>query len=191
MKHAIVRFFVWSLMLSPPVVAFAAEKAGTASANGANSPLLGALRFREEVAGALLKGDENLESALKRLRGNPAPTGQGLSRETEYAFAVVEIAQRLGAAGRLVEAESLFREGEQALGAALGNLRSDDIHERVLVLRKRAMVRSYHLGKGSEAKADFEEAIKARPNDKTIVRQRDLLLSRFDELNRAAAQNQN
>jgi hypothetical protein len=56
-----------------------------------------------------------------------------------------------------------------------------------MVLRNRAMVRSRYLGKGAEAKADFAEAIALRPEDKAIVRQRDLLLSGYGDLNRASA----
>ena len=191
MKHVVVRSFAWSLMLSLPIILPAVETTTPPGQASAVSPLFEALKFREQVSRDLLGGTETRESALKRLRAHPAPIGQGLTPDAEYAFAVVEIAQRLAAAGRHADAEGLFRESEEALGRALASLRKDDTHERVLLLRKRAMVRSYHLGKGTEAKADFDEAVKARPGDKAIVRQRDLLLSRYGELNRAAASNQN
>jgi hypothetical protein len=186
MKYAAVWFVVVSSVL-PLSVPAADATPKERSAESATSPLLEALKMREQLAVAVMGGGEDFESALERLRDHPAPTGLGLGRETEYALAVVEIGQRLIAADRPKEAEAFFREGEEALGAALGNLRADDRHERIMVLRNRAMVRSRYLGKGAEAKADFAEAIALRPEDKAIVRQRDLLLSGYGDLNRASA----
>lgn len=192
MKNAVAWFVVVSWLLPLPLLVAAEEnKEVSAAGKTATSSLLVALQLRESLTAAIVAGDEKPEAALGRLQEHPAPTGLALRRDTEYALAVVEIGQRLLAADRPTEAEAFFREGERALGAALRNLRREDSHERLMVLRKRAQVRGRYLGMGREAQADFEEAIALKPDDKAIARQRDLLLSVYPDLNRAPVQQQN
>jgi hypothetical protein len=185
MKRTLAWFAVVSWILSVPIFASAEDKKEvSATEKTAGSPLLAALREREALAAAIMAGDEEAEAVFGRLRANPAPMGLALDHDTEYALALVEIGQRLSAADHPKAAEAFFREGEQALGEALLSLRVEDVHGRFMVLRKRAQVRSSHLGKGREAQADFAEALLLKPGDKTIARQRDLLLSAYGELTR-------
>ncbi len=191
MKNAVVAWFAvlsWTLPLS--VLAADEKKEALAETQAEKSPLLEASKMREQLATAIMRGGEDIVSALVRLRAHPAPTGLGLSRESEYAFAVVEIGHRLIAANRPKEAEAFFREAEAALGRALEPVSEEKTHERVLILRKRALVRSQFLGKGIEAKADLKEAIRLRPEDQSIIeRQRDYQLSGYGELNRPETRN--
>lgn len=145
-----------------------------------------ALRLREAIAAAVISGATTPEAALELLRADTAPKGVGLPRQTEFALAAIEIGQRIAATreGRL--AAAFFLEAERTLDAVLAQMPDGRAAEKSMLLRKRGLIRGRYLNKGLLAKADFNHAIRLRPEDTSIARQRDVVLGTNGDVARAA-----
>lgn len=146
-------------------------------AGSREGPLLEGIRARDELSFRVLEGKMSVEDALDALRAEAKPYGLGLDTHAEFALAAMDVGYRLLSRRRPVEAEPFFRAAESDFGKALSDVSIErSVSDRVMLLRNRALVRADRLGRFDEAREDFDEAIRLRPDNKAIVRQRDAVM---------------
>ncbi len=136
-----------------------------------------ALALREDTVKAVREKRDTVGGALARLKVQASPSGLRLDRDADFAFAAIDVGQRLVASGDPESAEPFFREAENALAAALNRTPDSAARDKAAFLQKRAWVRSRFLGMPKEARADLEAAIVLRPDDKHLHYQREQVVT--------------
>lgn len=88
----------------------------TDAAVAANAKAQGdALKLRADTVDAITGGGEKSEAVLVRLKAHASPSGLKLDADADFAYAAIDLGQRLLAAGRPEEAEIFFKQGEKSL----------------------------------------------------------------------------
>lgn len=131
-----------------------------------------ALQFRAEIATAVAAETETPENALKRLRENSAASGLNKSRDADYGYASLDIAQRLLAMREVEAAEVFFRAAETGFEEASNHTPRGQAREKADYLRNLAHIRAKFLNKAAQARDDIDEAIRLQPEDKTLIETR-------------------
>lgn len=171
MKTALIRkLAAWLSLCCCPLPIFA-QPAPDATAMEA------ALRLRGDAAKAVKDKTDTADGALARLRAHASPSGLKLDRDADFAFAAIDVGQRLIADGDPESAEKFFREAEKSLDAVIKKTPDSAARDKAAFLQKRAWVRSLFLGKPKEAKADLDAAIALQPEDKHLRQRKDRLVT--------------
>lgn len=126
------------------------------------------LTLRNDAAAAIIKGSEKSAAAVARLKAHGSPSGLKLDRDADFAFAAIDVGQRLLAAGKAAEAEDFFREAEKSLDKVLKKTPDSAANDKVQFLSALAMIRSCYLNNAPQAKADIDAARKLKPGDKHL-----------------------
>ena len=126
------------------------------------------LTLRSDAAAAITAGSEKSAPVLARLKAHASPSGLKIDKDADFAFAAIDVGQRLIAAGKATEAEEFFREAEKALEKVVKKTPDSAAQDKVQFLSALAMIRSRYLNNATQAKADLDEAIKLKPEDKHL-----------------------
>ncbi len=73
-----------------------------------------ALKLRIDTANGIFSGTMKVETALQKLRTEASPSGLMLEPDADFAYAAIDLGQRLIASGRPDEAGKFFTEAEKA-----------------------------------------------------------------------------
>jgi len=137
------------------------------------APDLGALtvglKLREDAVTKLLAGSEKGETTIARLKSHASPSGLKIDRDGDFAFAAIDVGQRLVAQGSYAEAEKLFREAEKSLLLVIAKTPDTAKREKATYLQKLALIRSEYLNKLDQAKNDISAARALLPEDKYLA----------------------
>ena len=133
------------------------------------------LTLRTDAAAAILKGSEKSAAAITRLKAHSSPSGLKIDKEADFAFAAIDVGQRLIAAGKPAEAEEFFLEAEKSLDKAVKKTADTEAHDKAMFLAKLAMIRRTYLNKPDQAKTDIEQAIALQPDDGELKKSRERL----------------
>jgi hypothetical protein len=153
MKHALpYRGLVFALFLRlfGPSVMHAAEEP---------TPMQAALAFREALAGAVIGGTTKPADAIAQLKAYPDASGLGINPDADFAYAAIDIGQRLISAGKPAEAGPLFAVAETALDALIQRTPDANAREKAEYLCRVALVRWKYLRNVRQAKRDLDRAI--------------------------------
>lgn len=136
-----------------------------------------AQKLRADAATAVKEKKDTPERAVSFLKAQASPSGLKIDRDADFAFAAIDVGQRLIALGDPESAEKFFREAEKALSAAVKKTPDSAARDKAAFLQKLALVRGRFLNKAKEAKADLDTAIALQPGDRHLEEQLDLLIS--------------
>ncbi len=136
-----------------------------------------ALKLRSDMAGAVASGAEKPEAALERLRTASFPGGMKLSADAGFAYAAIDLGQRL-VLRHPAEAEEFFRAAEAALASEVSRTDDAEAKDKAQHLQSLAMIRSNYLNKAEQAQADMAAAVKLRPEDKYLAQFQKTLAAR-------------
>jgi len=128
-----------------------------------------ALQLRADMADAVGRGTEKAEAALARLKQFERPMGHKADRDADFAFASLDIGQRLSGTGKSMAAEVFFKAAEVALETSLKKNPESEPSERAQLWQQLALIRSQFLGKATQAKADLDEALRSSPEQRLSV----------------------
>jgi hypothetical protein len=124
-----------------------------------------ALKLRGDMGDAVAKGSEKPDAAITRLRAQASPTGLKIDHDADFAFAAIDVGQRLLAADKPAEAGQFFREAEISLTAVLGRTPDTKVQDKTQFLAQRAFIRAKFLSEPVLAKADLDAAQLLKPDD--------------------------
>ncbi len=128
------------------------------------------LKFRADLVAAIVGGTDKSAPALARLKQQDSPSGLKIDADADFAYAAIDIGQRLIAAGKADEAEKFFKEAEKSLDGVVKKTPDASAPDKAFYLRKLAHIRGRYLNKVAEAKTDLEQAIALQPEDKGLQR---------------------
>ena len=137
--------------------------------------LTDALELRADMAEAVKQKAETPEAALARLKAHASPSGLKLDRDADFAFAAIDVGQRLIAASKPDEAESFFLEAEKSLEAVIKMTPDTAARDKAMLLQNLAFIHGHYLDKASQAKTDIDQAIALQPGDTYLQKMRDSL----------------
>ncbi len=140
-----------------------------------------ALKLRGDMAVAIRQGGETPESAISRLKTHGSPSGQNIDRDAGFAYAAMDVGQRLLAADKAVEAEKFFQEAEKALDKVIKKTPDSAARDKTQFLSALAHIRGNFLNKPREARADLETALRLQPNDEHLKQSLDVLANKNAE----------
>jgi hypothetical protein len=166
-KYPAIPLFLAALLPVPLPGQYTAPAPGqpaAVAANDTNAPL----KLRRELAEALIKGTEKTAGALSRLKACPSASGLKLDSGADFAFAAIDVGQRLIAGGRPTEAEIFFREAEQSLALAVKHTPDTAARDKAMLLRRLSFIRGRYLNQVAQAKADIEQAMALQPDDQGL-----------------------
>ena len=143
--------------------------------------MVDALKLRVDMATAVRQGGETPEAALGRLKAHAGPSGLKVERDASFAYAALDVGQRLLAADRAGEAEKFFREAEKALDKVIQKTPDSAARDKAQFLGARAHIRGHFLAKIAEARADLEAALRLQPDDPHLQQSLDVLASKNAE----------
>jgi hypothetical protein len=160
-----------ALELGAPLSAQVAQGASSASAATAtdnSSAMADALQRRTDLVNYVLSGQHPAEDALQQLHAIPSPTGMQLDADADFAFAAIDVGRRLIALHKPVEAEAFFQAAEISLDAVIDRTPDTSLKDKVQYLEARANIRAEFLNKLTDARSDFDAALKLSPDDKRL-----------------------
>lgn len=135
-----------------------------------------ALKLREEMATAIIKGQERGDSALARLQGGSNRSGMALSDDDgDLAYATLDMGLRLIGARRPEEAERFLIVAERSLTKLVQKTPDSDATAKARHLATLAFIRSRFLNRDADAKAALDAADRLRPDDPLLNQMRDRL----------------
>ena len=176
MKKYLSRIFTFAALFLSALAPLSAETKADAQSFADSGKLRG------DTAAVVAKGDEKPASAIARLKAHESPSGLRIDRDADFAFAAIDVGQRLIAAGKHAEAEEFFREAEKALIKMVKKTPDTATTEKAQYLSKLALIRANYLNNATQAKADLEDAKKLRPDDKYLDGLRDSLGSEHGDV---------
>lgn len=141
-----------------------------------------ALKLRQDAVKAIKAKTDNADKTITKLKAHASPSGLKIDKDADFAFAAIDIGQRLLSEGEEKEAEKLFKEAEKSLDAVVKRLPDTAPREKAMYLAKLALIRGKFLNKAREAKADIEAAITLQPDDEYLKQSRDQLASENAQL---------
>lgn len=128
------------------------------------------LTLRSDAVAAVVKGSEQSAAAITRLKAHGSPSGLKIDKDADFAFAAIDVGQRLLVTGKSAEAEEFFREAEKSLEQAVKKTPDSSAREKAQYLNKLSFVRAYYLNKVSQARLDLDQAIALQPDDQKLRR---------------------
>jgi hypothetical protein len=134
-----------------------------------------AVKLRADTAVAVANGNETAAAAINRLKAVDSPSGLKTDHDADFAFAAMDVGQRLVATRKVAEAEMFFQEAEKSLAIVVAKTPDADAANKAMLLQNLAFIRGNYLNKAVQARADIEAAIKLQPDDKNLQRFRDSL----------------
>lgn len=175
-----IRFLLAALCLGAlaPLHAQMADVEITASAK----VMADAATLRAGSADAIVRGSAKPAETIAKLKGTPNASGLKIDSDADFAFAALDVGQRLIAAGKPTEAEAFFREAEKSLEKMVKKTPDTAESEKVQYLSKLALIRANYLNNATQAKADLDAAKILRPDDKYLASLRDSLGSEHGDV---------
>jgi hypothetical protein len=141
------------------------------------------LKLQDDTASAVAKGAEKTDAAISRIKALDSPSGLRMAdRNGDFAVAAIGIGERLRGLGKNTDAFTFFAEAEKALVLVIAKVPDSSAQEKAMFLHNLAFIRGYHLGQASQAKKDFDAAIKLKPDDVSLRRSRGNFLNEHAEL---------
>lgn len=134
------------------------------------TPVTDPLNFRSDMAVKISSGAEASDAAVIRLKAQTGPSGLQIDPDAEFAFAAIDIGQRLISLGKPAAAESFFKAAEQSLDALVKRTADAQVHDKAQYLRKLSLIRGNYLNEAAQAKLDIEQALALQPGDKGLLR---------------------
>jgi len=138
---------------------------GTSAAvttDAATGLMADALKLRSDMATAITQGNQSVDVAIGQLRTSLSPSGLQIDPDADFAFAAIDLGQRLLANKRPAEAEQFFHEAETSLLLMVGKTPDSAAAEQL------ARIQIRYLNKVVEGKADLDAAVKLQPTDKNL-----------------------
>lgn len=170
MKHPIrLLIIIWSLYWIP---LHAQQMESTANA------MSDALQLRTALASDMADERPAALKGIAQLRSTKNPSGLPVDIDADFAFAAIDIAHRLLAAGKSTAAEEFFIVAEAALAKAVKRTANEKAQEKSQYLQTLSLVRENYLGKPQEAKLDLEAALALQPENKQLQQRNRALLNR-------------
>ncbi len=161
------------LGVSLPAQAVTPAAPAAPAATAGDKTAADALKLRSDIANAVFGGDTQPDAALGQLRAATAPSGLQVDPDADFAYAAIDVGQRLIVLGKPVEAEKFFQAAELSLVPLVA--RPANAPTKAQYLRKLSLIRGNYLNKADQAKADLEQAIALQPDDKGLQRARQVL----------------
>ena len=134
-----------------------------------------ALVLRTDLAAKVSMGTETPESAISRLRMQPAASGLPIDADADFGYAAIDVGQRLITLRKPAAAESFFKAAEQSLDVLIRRTADNQPRDKAQYLRKIALIRGEYLNKAGQAKLDIEQALVLQPDDKDLARAKQIL----------------
>ncbi len=132
-----------------------------------------ALKFREEMANAILRGDERGASALARLKVGTQRSGLGVTDDdADLGYAALDIGLRLIGAQRPDEAEKFLDLAEKSLTKLVQKTPDSDAAAKAQHLATLAFIRSSFFNRDAESKAALDAAESLQPDDPQVKQMR-------------------
>jgi hypothetical protein len=144
---------------------------GTSAAvttDAATGLMADALKLRSDMATAITQGNQSVDVAIGQLRTSLSPSGLQIDPDADFAFAAIDLGQRLLANKRPAEAEQFFHEAETSLLLMVGKTPDSAAAEKVKYWQQLARIQIRYLNKVVEGKADLDAAVKLQPTDKNL-----------------------
>jgi hypothetical protein len=127
-----------------------------------------AVSLRADIAGRIANGSANPVASVAKLLTTARASGLKIEADADFAFAAVDIGERLIASGKNLGAELFFREAEKALDRLVKKTPDTAPAEKAQYLSALARIRINFLNNPVQAKADLDAALKLRPADKFL-----------------------
>jgi hypothetical protein len=124
-----------------------------------------AIAQRKAMTENILKGSEGPAAAVDRLKGLSSPTGLKIDRDADFAFAAMDLGQRLIAAGKADAAVLFFQAAETSLVLLVTRTPDTQPQAKAQYLENLAFIRGNYLNEAAQARLDIEQAIALRPDD--------------------------
>ncbi len=132
-----------------------------------------ALPLQEDVANAILRGDERAASALARLKAGSQRSGLGVADDdADLGYAALDVGLRLIGAERAAEAEPFFDLAEKSLAKLVQKTPDGDAAAKSRYLATLAFIRSRFFNRDAEAKAALDAADRLQPDDPQLKQMR-------------------
>lgn len=164
--HPQIRFLVAALCLS--ALAPLHAQVTQADVKDAAKVMSDAAVLREDIADSITKGSSLSTDRIAQLKGTANASGLKIDSDADFAFAALDVGQRLIAAGKPAEAEAFFREAEKSLDKIVKKTPDTAANDKVQFLSALALLHARYLNNAAQAKADLDAAIKLKPDDKHL-----------------------
>lgn len=128
----------------------------------ARQKMRAALEMRANLAIAVARNALSPAEAIQQLQTGGA-SGLQLEKDTDFAYAAIDVGRRLMGAEQPEAADVFFRAAEPLLAQAAN--RATATREKAGLLKNLAVIRADYLGKVDQARADMAEAIRLQPGD--------------------------
>lgn len=124
-------------------------------------------------------GDHSLSitAALAQMRASRSSTRLNFPPAVDFAYAAIDLGHRLLAAGKPTEAVTAFQAAEAALEVLVRTTPDARAHDKAQYLQSLAFIRGRYLSKAAQSKADIEQALALKPDEKSLTAVRRLLAS--------------
>lgn len=156
-------------------VATATPSVATPAATPELQAMQAGLTLHSDAAAGVISGSEKSAPVIARLKAQGSPSGLKIDKEADFAFAAIDVGQRLIAAGKPAEAEEFFLEAEKSLDKAVKKTADAQTHDKAMFLEKLSMIRGLYLNKADQATADIDQAIALQPEDGNLKKSKDRL----------------
>lgn len=134
-----------------------------------------AVQHRTDVVNYVLDAKHTSVDALQQLHAVASPTGMKLDADADFAFGAIDIGRRLLLLKKPTEAQAFFQAADTALTLVIGRTSDSSVSDKVQYLKVRADIRATFLNRLSDARADFDAALKLSPSDQHLQQLRRLL----------------
>jgi hypothetical protein len=124
-----------------------------------------ALGQRKVMTGNIVSGSEAPAAAVDRLKGMSSPTGLKIDHEADFAFAAMDVGQRLIAADKTDAAALFFQAAEKSLVVLVNRTPEAQAPAKAHFLENLSFIRGNCLNEVAQARLDIEQAIALRPDD--------------------------
>jgi hypothetical protein len=163
------------LSLSAQQTATGGSTTAQPSAPPKGNPFSDATQHRADVVNYVLSGQHPTTDALQQLHAVASPTGMQLDTDADFALGAIDIGRRLSVLNKSAEAQVFFQAADDALTAVIGRTADHFASEKVQYLKARANIRAEFLNRLSDARADYDAALKLSPSDSNLLQLRALL----------------
>jgi hypothetical protein len=160
--------------------------AQTASNSGPSAPgtppdpaglqvMLDALKARSAIVDVVASGSATAGAGLLQLKDLKTPSGVQIDPDADFAFGAIDVGRRLLVLKKPTEAEAFFQAADTALTRVIERTPDSSASDKVQYLKARADIRAKFLNRLSDARADFDSALKLSPADLHLQQLRRLL----------------
>jgi len=132
--------------------------------------MIDALKLRGDLSNAVLRGETDTDSAIARLRSANLPSGLQIDTDAGFAYAAIDVGQRLLVLRKPAEAEQFFLAAESSLAELVQRTDDTQAQGKAQFLRKLSYIRGNYLKEAPQALIDIDQAIALQPDDKGLQR---------------------